>query len=74
MRTIKLMDCTLRDGGYINNWEFGYNAIRGICNKIAEAGIEFIEVGFMRNCVYKKECSIFVFNVSSAFFIDSALV
>ena len=66
MRTIKLMDCTLRDGGYINNWEFGYNAIRGICNKIAEAGIEFIEVGFMRNCVYKKECSVFPDNDSFA--------
>lgn len=64
MRTIKLMDCTLRDGGYINNWEFGYDAIRGICNKIAEAGIEFIEVGFMRNCIYQKERSVFPDNES----------
>ena len=23
MKDIKLLDCTLRDGGYINNWEFG---------------------------------------------------
>lgn len=64
------MDCTLRDGGYINNWEFGYDAIRGICNKIAEAGIEFIEVGFMRNCVYKKERSVFPDNDSFASVIN----
>ena len=23
-----LLDCTLRDGGYLNNWEFGYSTIR----------------------------------------------
>lgn len=70
MRTIKLMDCTLRDGGYINNWEFGYDAICGICNKIAEAGIEFIEVGFMRNCTYQKNRSIFPDNDSFASVIN----
>ena len=23
MGNIKVLDCTLRDGGYINNWDFG---------------------------------------------------
>ena len=23
MSNIKILDCTLRDGGYINNWTFG---------------------------------------------------
>ena len=23
MNEIKLLDCTLRDGGYLNDWEFG---------------------------------------------------
>lgn len=70
MRTIKLMDCTLRDGGYINNWEFGYEAICGICSKVAEAGIEFIEVGFIRNCMYQKNRSIFPDNESLASVIN----
>lgn len=70
MRTIKLMDCTLRDGGYINNWEFGHEAICEICGKVAEAGIEFIEVGFIRDCAYQKDCSIFPDNDSIASVIN----
>ena len=23
MKQVKLLDCTLRDGGYVNDWEFG---------------------------------------------------
>lgn len=30
MSDIKVLDCTLRDGGYINSWNFGNNAIHGI--------------------------------------------
>ena len=26
MSDIKVLDCTLRDGGYINSWNFGNNA------------------------------------------------
>ena len=25
MGELKLLDCTLRDGGYVNDWEFGHN-------------------------------------------------
>ena len=25
MGEVKLLDCTLRDGGYVNDWEFGRN-------------------------------------------------
>lgn len=27
MSNIKILDCTLRDGGYVNNWHFGRKAI-----------------------------------------------
>ena len=30
MGQIELLDCTLRDGGYINDWKFGYYTIRDI--------------------------------------------
>ena len=26
----KLLDCTLRDGGYVNNWNFGLDNIKTI--------------------------------------------
>jgi 4-hydroxy 2-oxovalerate aldolase len=44
---ISILDCTLRDGGYVNDWNFGESAIRSIILKLAEAGIEVIECGFL---------------------------
>ena len=59
MKHINLLDCTLRDGGYINNWEFGINSIRGIVNKLEQTGIEVIELGFLKGDVYDENKSIF---------------
>lgn len=44
---IKLLDCTLRDGGYINDWKFGHSVITGTYKKLDAAGVDFIEVGFI---------------------------
>ena len=49
MKNIKLLDCTLRDGGYINNWQFGEHAIRDIKNKLEQSGVDIIELGFLRD-------------------------
>ena len=46
---VKLLDCTLRDGGYINEWEWGFDSARDIIYSLVKAGIEIIEVGFLRN-------------------------
>lgn len=47
--SIKVLDCTLRDGAYVNNAEFGASAIKGIINKLQNAGIDFIECGWLKN-------------------------
>ena len=47
MNSIKLLDCTLRDGGYLNDWEFGRNNIINIFERLVSAKIEIIEVGFI---------------------------
>lgn len=47
MKSIKLLDCTLRDGGYINDWEFGYNHLCSIFQRLTDTGIDFIEIGFL---------------------------
>jgi len=44
----KLLDCTLRDGGYVNDWNFGEKSIRTIKENIEQSGIEIIEVGFLK--------------------------
>ena len=49
MRKISVLDCTLRDGGYINQFKFGKKAITDIIGSLADAGIDIIECGFMRS-------------------------
>lgn len=46
-RQIQLLDCTLRDGGYINDWEFGHNRILNLYERIVAASIDIVEVGFI---------------------------
>ncbi|MGE7690580.1 aldolase catalytic domain-containing protein [Lysinibacillus sp. NPDC097214] len=47
MKNIKLLDCTLRDGGYLNDWAFGYNNIVNIFDRLCSATIDVIEIGFL---------------------------
>ena len=45
---LKVLDCTLRDGGYYNNWDFDEDLVRDYLNALAEAKIDYIELG-LRN-------------------------
>ena len=41
-----LIDCTLRDGGYYNKWDFNYSLVNKYLNAVSSAGIDFVEIGF----------------------------
>ena len=45
--SISLLDCTLRDGGYINDWEFGHNNLISIYQRLVASGTEIVEIGFI---------------------------
>lgn len=47
MKKIQLLDCTLRDGGYVNDWRFGKTNIVSIFERLADANVDIIEVGFL---------------------------
>lgn len=51
MNKIHVLDCTLRDGGYCNEWQFGNDNIKKIINGLIESNIEIIECGFLTNRV-----------------------
>lgn len=55
MKDIKILDCTLRDGGYVNEWNFGKENIVKIITKLNEANIDIIECGFWRDDISKYE-------------------
>ena len=45
---IQLLDCTLRDGGYVNDWNFGEANIEFIIDSLVNSGINYIECGFLK--------------------------
>ena len=59
MSNIRLLDCTLRDGGYINDWNFGFHTTRDIIRKLVDSQVDYVEIGFLRNCIYDKDHSLY---------------
>lgn len=47
MNKVRVLDCTLRDGGYCNQWKFGYENTKKIINGLVVANIDIIECGFL---------------------------
>ncbi|WP_332445855.1 aldolase catalytic domain-containing protein [Sphaerochaeta sp.] len=44
---IQLLDCTLRDGGYVNDWNFGHDNLVSVFERVVDAGVDIIEIGFL---------------------------
>lgn len=42
---ITQLDCTLRDGGYYNNWNFNAGLVSPYLEAMAEAGVDVVEIG-----------------------------
>lgn len=59
MGKISLLDCTLRDGGNVNNCLFGRKNIEDIICGLIEAGVEIIEIGFLRDEPYDPDRSVY---------------
>ena len=49
MRQVKVLDCTLRDGGRIIDCKFPDVDIKNIAYRLSQANIDIIEMGFLRD-------------------------
>ena len=48
----KILDCTLRDGGHVNNWEFSNECVLASLHAAEITGIEYFEAGYnMPECI-----------------------
>lgn len=59
MSRISILDCTLRDGGYVNNWYFGKETMRNIAKKLQCAKVELVECGFLLDNITDENCTLF---------------
>lgn len=66
MKNIKILDCTLRDGGRIIDCRFEDNVIAELTKKLTEANIDIIEMGFLR------DTKLVEYHGNSTFFTDTA--
>ena len=48
---VRITDCTIRDGGYLLNKNSDPEFIRGVMKGLADAGIDFVETGFLQTNV-----------------------
>ena len=42
---IKVMDCTIRDGGLMNNHQFSHEFVRAVYQADIAAGVDYMEIG-----------------------------
>ena len=56
---LKILDCTLRDGGYYNNWDFSRELIEEYLQAMSAAKIEYVELGFrfFKKDIYLGPCA-----------------
>lgn len=53
---IKVVDCTLRDGGLVNNFEFSDDFVKDLYQTNIKAGVDYMEFGYKASKnVFKKE-------------------
>ena len=62
-----ILDCTLRDGGYINEWNFGKQCIKNTVNLLYSSNVELIELGFLddKKSKYSENSTVYQ-NIESA--------
>ncbi len=62
-----ILDCTLRDGGYYNNWDFDPEIVNQYLESVASSKIDFVELG-LRN--FKKEGFLGAFAYTTECFLN----
>ena len=45
-KEIKVVDCTIRDGGLINKWQFPHDMVRKVFLALSAAGVDYMELGY----------------------------
>ncbi|OGC04148.1 hypothetical protein A2276_06005 [candidate division WOR-1 bacterium RIFOXYA12_FULL_43_27] len=43
---IEILDCTIRDGGYVNCWDFDFMLARETYRALSKSGVDYVELGY----------------------------
>ena len=59
LENVKVLDCSLRDGGHLNKSNFGYNTIKEFIQNLVYANVDIIEIGFLQDCEFSKDVAMY---------------
>lgn len=59
MDRCSILDCTLRDGGYITDWDFGEDTICNIIKGLSLANLDYVECGYLNPLETRKGKAVF---------------
>ena len=45
-KEIKVLDCTIRDGGLMNKWQFSDDFVKAVYDSCVESGVDYMEIGY----------------------------
>jgi 4-hydroxy 2-oxovalerate aldolase len=43
---LRVLDCTIRDGGLVNNWDFSVEFVQDLYQSLSAAGVDYMEIGY----------------------------
>lgn len=43
----EILDCTIRDGGYLNDWHWEYSQVFNMYKALSLSGVDYMEIGFI---------------------------
>lgn len=46
-KELKVLDCTIRDGGLMNKWQFSKEFVKDVYTACVDAGIDYMEIGYI---------------------------
>ena len=46
-KKLSYLTCTIRDSGYLNNWNWSYDTVKKFVYYMGEIGVEYCEIGFI---------------------------
>ena len=49
---ITVLDCTIRDGGLVNNHQFSHDLVRKTWRALTKAGVDYMEIGYRSSKSY----------------------
>jgi len=52
--SVKVIDCTIRDGGLMNKWQFSDDFVKAVYTACVDAGVDYMEIGYFTSEKYFK--------------------